>query len=117
MAEKSIGLVELSSTMGLREECVEAEKDTGDTEGDGVVENLTERGGRDSESRVRHVADHDRVHNAHRHPANLREHEWDGQGKDRSDLVSDGHDCGNVLASRYPLPPYLNVSKSSFDNS
>jgi hypothetical protein len=40
------------------------------------------------------VTHHDRVHNAHRHPAEFGEDERQGQGEDWTDLMADGHGLG-----------------------
>jgi hypothetical protein len=44
--EPAVGLVEAAGTVGLGEVGVEAEKDPGDAECDGVVKNLTKGRGR-----------------------------------------------------------------------
>jgi hypothetical protein len=115
--EPAVGLVEFACAVGLGEEGVEAEEDAGDAEGDGVVEDLAEGCGGDGEGWVRHVPDHDRVDDAHCHPANLGEDKGESQGEDRSDLVSDGH--GHLVFGRrevsavavrvceYPLGIYM----------
>jgi len=94
VVEPAVGFVEMARSVGLGEVGVEAEKDSGDAEGEGVVEDLSESCGGDGESRVRHVADHDGVHDAHRHPAELGCDERQGEGEHRADLLADGHEVG-----------------------
>lgn len=89
--EPAVGFVEAACAVGLGEVGVEAEEDAGDTEGDGVVEDLAERGGGDREGGVGHVSDHDGVDDAHGHPADLGEDQRKGEREDRPDLVADGH--------------------------
>ncbi len=47
--EPAVGFVEATGAVGLGEEGVEAEENAGNTEGDGVVEDLAESGGGDGE--------------------------------------------------------------------
>ncbi len=89
--EPAVGLVEAACAVGLGEVGVEAEEDAGDAEGDGVVEDLAEGGGGDGEGGVGHVADHDGVDDAHRHPADFGEDEGEGEGEHGPDLLADGH--------------------------
>ncbi len=67
--EPAVGLVEFACAVGLGDVGVEAEKDAGDAEAEGVVEDLAESSGGDVEGWVGHVADHHGVDDAHRHPA------------------------------------------------
>jgi len=94
--EPAVGFVEAACSVGLREVGVEAEEDTCDAEGEGVVEDLSESCGGDGEGRVRHVADHDGVHDAHRHPAEFGCDKRQGEGEHRADLSADGHEVGLV---------------------
>ena len=100
VVEPAVGFVETARSVGLGEVGVEAEEDAGDAEGEGVVEDLAEGGGGDGEGRVRHVADHDGVHDAHRHPAEFRCDERQGEGEHGADLLADGHEVG-LVGSRW----------------
>ena len=91
VVEPAVGFVVAAGAVGLGEEGVEREQDAGDAEGEGVVEDLTERGGGDVDGRVGHVADHDGVDDAHGHPAELGGDEREGEGEDGADLLADGH--------------------------
>lgn len=106
--EPTIGFVEFTRTVGLGEIGVEAEEDAGDTEGHGVVENLAECGGGDSECRVGRVPDHHGIDDAHAHPADFREDERKREEKQGPDLLSDRHNLRDLPP---PSPAY--VSKSS----
>ena len=79
MDEPTIGLVEATCAVGLGEKGIQAQEDAGDAEGDGVVENLSQGSRRDGQGGVGHVPDHDRVHDAHDHPTDLREDEREGK--------------------------------------
>ena len=99
--EPSVGFVEATGPMRLGEVGVEAEEDTGDTEGDGVVEDLAEGCGGDGECGIGHVSDHDGVHDAHGHPAEFGEDERKGEGEHGPDLLANGHHVsrGNLGAA------------------
>jgi hypothetical protein len=77
--------------VGLGEVGVEREQDSGDAEGEGVVEDLSECGGGDVEGGVLHVPDHDGVDDAHEHPAELGCDQGQREGEDGSDLAPDRH--------------------------
>ena len=89
--EPAVGLVVAACSVGLREIGVEREQDSGDTEGDGVVEDLSEGGGGDVEGGVLHVPDHHGVDDAHGHPAELGWMSGQGEREDGSDLLANGH--------------------------
>ena len=112
--EPAVGFVEAACAVGLGEVGVEAEEDAGDAEGEGVVEDLAEGGGGDGEGGVGHVADHDGVDDAHRHPADLGEDERQGEGEHGTDLVADGHLvwCSLVAGPRRLTPPGVLLRQS-----
>jgi len=89
--EPAVGLVEVAGTVGLGEVGVQAEEDAGDAEGDGVIEDLAERGGGDGESGVGHVSDHDGVYDAHGHPTEFSEDERESKREHGPDLLADRH--------------------------
>jgi hypothetical protein len=103
MEKPAVGFVKFTCSMGLGEIGIEAEENTGYTEGHGVVEDLAECGGGDGECRVGHVSDHHGIDDAHEHPADFSENERQGKGKDGSDLLSDRHD----LRGPPPSPPIM----------
>jgi len=109
MEKPAVGFVEFACSVGLGEVGVEAEKDAGDAEAEGVVEDLAEGGCGDVDCRIGHVADHDGVDDAHRHPTEFGEDEGKGEGEHGSDLLANGH--------RLPPSPYLYCAKYSKENT
>ena len=97
--EPTVGFIKATGAVGLCEEGIKTEENTGDTEGYGVVKNLAEGGGRDGESWVGHMSDHDGVDDAHRHPADLGENERKGEREHGPDLVADGHGVRRGVSS------------------
>ncbi len=95
----AVGLFEAACAVRLGEVGVEAEEDAGDAEGDGVVEDLSERGGGDGQRGVGHVSDHDGVDDAHRHPADFGKDEREGEREHRTNLIADGHLVSCSLAA------------------
>ena len=89
--EPAVGFIVATCSVGLGEVGVEAEKDAGDAEAEGVVEDLSESGGGYVWRRVGHVSDHHGVHDAHGHPAEFGEDEREGKGEDGTDLLTDRH--------------------------
>ncbi len=87
VVEPAVRFFEATGSVGLREVGIEREQDAGDAEGQGVVEDLAEGGGGDVDGRVRHVADHDGVDDAHGHPAELGGDERESEGEDGPDLL------------------------------
>jgi len=77
--EPAVGFVEAACPVGLGEVGIQAEENTCNAKGDGVVEDLTESRGGDGEGRVGHVADHDGVDDTHGHPAEFGEDEREGE--------------------------------------
>jgi len=89
--EPAVGFVEFACSVGLRDVGVEAEENACDAEAEGVVKNLAEGRGGDAERGVGHVADHDGVDDAHRHPAEFGEDEGKGEREHGPDLLADRH--------------------------
>jgi len=89
--EPPVGFVEAACAVRLGEVGVETKENACETEGDRVVEDLTQGYSGDGECWVGHVSDHDGVDDAHRHPANLSEDERQGEDKHGPDLASERH--------------------------
>ena len=76
----AVGFVETTGAVRLGEIGFESEEVAWVAVGVGVVEDLAVGGGGDGMGGVSLVCDHDRVHNANRHPANHGEDEGQRRG-------------------------------------
>ena len=94
MLERAVGVVDALCAVGLGENGVEAKEDAADSEGQGVVHDLSEGSGAEGDGGVGQVPDHDGVDDAHHHPTDLGEYEREGEVEHGRDFAADGHGSG-----------------------
>src|ERR1700752_5457190 len=82
------GVFQVFPSKSLRDKSVQAEQEAASEDGDAVVETLPQTGCADRDRTVRQPADHDRVDDAHAHPTDLREGQWQGKAESQAQLPS-----------------------------
>ena len=85
----AVGGMDFFGAEGLGDEGVEAEQDAANAEGEGVEDDLGERGGGHGHGGVRQAADHAGVDDGHGHPAELAGDERRGEPEERRELRAD----------------------------
>jgi hypothetical protein len=87
--QPAVGLGVFASAEGLGDEGVEPEEDAGDTEAQGVEEDLGERGRGHRKRGVGQMAEHDGVDQRHGHPSQLAGDERESEPEQRRQLAAD----------------------------
>ena len=83
-------VLQVFAAEGLGDERVHAEKEAGGEDSEGVVESFPKPGGADGNRAVGEAADHDGVHDAHKHPAEFGEDQGEGEAQRGDKLLAQG---------------------------
>ena len=82
-----MSIFEIARAVGVRDERVETEHQAGAEDGDDVIEDTAQTDGADGDCAIRLAADHHRVDDSHRHPAEFGQNDGRGQADHGTELL------------------------------
>src|SRR5207245_2236817 len=97
--QRPVTIFALTGTKGLSDESIEPDKHAAAEKSQDVEEVGTDADGTDGARAIRQVTNHDGIHDAHAHPADFCEHQWQSEPSGGAELVAKYREADHERAS------------------